>query len=220
MTRPERNEAAVWDPLVRIGHWVLVVAFVTAYLTEGDPIRVHVWAGYTICGYLVFRVIWGVVGPHHARFSAFLYPPATVLRYVRDLAGFRAKRYLGHSPAGGVMVVALLLSLTATVATGLLAYGDDKHAGPLAFLFPAPAASEPIAGDNAALFPSLDDPASESDADGPRRRAESKLVELHETFVNVTLLLAILHIAGVVLVSFAHRENLVRAMITGRKRAE
>jgi cytochrome b len=221
MPGPEQDQIVVWDPLVRIGHWVLVIAFVVAYLTEGDPILIHVWAGYTIGGYLLLRVIWGFAGPLQARFSAFLYPPAMVLGYLRDLVGFRARRYLGHSPAGGVMVVALLLALTATVATGLLAYGGEKHAGPLVFLFPGPAASEPVAGDDAAArFPSRDDPAPAPAAEGPSRRAESELVELHETFVNVTLVLVILHVAGVILASFAHRENLVRAMVTGRKRAE
>lgn len=222
MAESARSQIVVWDPLLRIGHWLLLVAFVVAYLTEGEPIQVHVWAGYTIAAYLVLRVIWGFAGPRQARFSAFLHPPASVLSYLRDLVGFRAKRYLGHSPAGGAMVLALLLSLTATVVTGLLAYGDDKHAGPLAYLFPAPSAaqSEPTASDDAGLFPSLDDPAPASAAQGLRQRGESELVELHETFVNLSLVLVILHIAGVALASIAHRENLPRATVTGRKRAE
>jgi cytochrome b len=201
---------------VRIGHWLLVVACVVAYLTEGDPIRIHVWAGYTVCGYILFRVAWGLAGPQRARFSSFLRRPGAVLGDLRDLIRFRSRRHLGHSPAGGAMVVALLLSLTATVSTGLLAYGSDKHAGPLAFLFPPPAVTQ-AEGAPAPLFPSLDQPAGDG---GLGRRGDSELVELHEAFVNVTLALVLLHIGGVALASLAHRENLVLAMITGRKRTE
>jgi cytochrome b len=218
-----RDAVAVWDPLVRIVHWLLVAGFVTAYLTEGEPLWVHVWAGYTVGGVVLFRVLWGFVGPRHARFGEFLYGPGKILVYLRDLIGFRSRRYLGHSPAGGAMTLILLLALAVTVGSGLLAYGDEKHAGPLAFLFPAPAALEAENAADAPLFPSLDEEADEGDEardEGPGRREDSQFVELHETFVNLTLLLVILHIGGVLLASFAHRENLARAMVTGRKRAE
>ena len=120
------------DPFVRIFHWTLVAGFTIAYLTEDDLLSVHVWAGYVVGALIVVRVLWGFVGPDHARFSDFLYNPATTLRYVRDLVLLRGRRYLGHSPGGGYMVVALLVLITATVVTGLIVYGGDQQAGPLA----------------------------------------------------------------------------------------
>ncbi|MBN8450083.1 MAG: cytochrome b/b6 domain-containing protein [Candidatus Accumulibacter sp.] len=198
----ETSEVPVWDPLVRLFHWTLFVSFCAAWFTEGELFEdlqdrlsgewlqlVHIWAGYTIAGLLVFRVLWGFVGPRYARFSDFVYRPGIVLAYVRDVLTLRARRTLGHNPAGGAMIVALLLGLTATVVTGLALYGADKGLGPLAAML-----------------------AESSDA------AIDTIKEAHEVATNFTLLLVAGHLLGVVWETLLHRENLVRAMITGRKR--
>jgi cytochrome b len=204
----------IWDPVVRIGHWTIVVAFAAAYFTEEDLLSLHVWAGYLVGSVVAFRVLWGFVGPQQARFSDFVYAPRRVLAYLSDLVRFRAKRYLGHSPAGGAMVLTLLFMLAATVGTGLLTYAADKHAGPLAPLYAAQA-SVAAAAENGARG------ATEADGDeGGRKGEESALRELHELLANLTLALVVLHVSGVVLASIVHRENLVVAMITGRKRRD
>jgi cytochrome b len=110
----------------------LVAGFTVAYLTEDDLLAVHVWAGYVVGALIIARVIWGFVGPEHARFSDFVYGPVATFHYVRDLVLFKAERHVGHSPGGGAMVVALLVLIAATVVTGLIVYGGDQQAGPLA----------------------------------------------------------------------------------------
>ena len=125
----------VWDPLVRFGHWALVAAFAVAYFSAeeeaGGPDPLHVWGGYVVGGLVVLRVVWGFIGQRHARFSDFVRSPIVALTYFLDLLYGRARRYVGHSPAGGAMVIALLVCLAATVATGLIAYGEEGK-GPLA----------------------------------------------------------------------------------------
>ena len=215
----------VWDLLVRIGHWLLVLFFFVAYFTEDDLLTIHSWAGYGVGVYVVIRVIWGFVGPKHARFADFAYGPVKAVRYLKELILFQAKRYIGHSPAGGLMVFALLISLTATTVTGAALLAVEENTGPLApWLGGGAALEETMKGLGLFAAPArASEDEDERDEDHNKNSDEEKgeiLEEAHEFFSNLTLLLIIMHIAGVVLASMIHKENLVRAMVTGHKRLE
>jgi cytochrome b len=198
----------IWDPVVRVAHWTVAVGFFTAYFTEDDALTLHVWAGYVVGIVVALRVLWGFVGPKHARFVDFVYRPGEVLSYLRNLVAFRGRRYLGHSPAGGTMVVVLLIGLLATVGTGLVLHAVRDHAGPLAGIV-VPAA--PTAA--TAVEQGEDEHASRGS-----RRAGAGWREVHELLANLMLVLVILHVGGVLLASYVHHENLPKAMITGDKR--
>jgi len=178
----------VWDPLIRIFHWTLVGAFAVAYLTEDEWLDLHVFAGYLIIGLLAVRLVWGFFGTRYARFDDFVKPPREALNYLKGILSHRSKRYLGHNPAGGLMILALLVSLLITSLSGLVTYGIEGF-GPLAHWLQG--------------YGIWDDETFE---------------EIHEFFANFTLLLVGVHLAGVLVGSLAHGENLVRAMITGVKR--
>lgn len=186
-----KNQIRVWDPMVRSFHWVLVSAFFIAYLTEDDFLSLHVWAGYIIGVAIIIRILWGVVGTRHARFTDFVRLPKTALRYVKDTLTLRAKRYLGHNPAGGLMIVVMMFSLIITVFTGVALYGAAEQAGPLAATM----------GNAEEIW-------------------EDLLEGVHEFFANFTLFLVAVHVAGVIIESLIHKENLVASMINGFKRAE
>jgi len=185
----EQSEVRVWDPFVRIFHWSLVLTFTIAWLS-GDELEVlHINAGYAVLGLVLLRIVWGFIGTHHARFRDFVYPTAEVKGFLRDTLMLRARRYLGHNPAGGAMIILMLLSLVITTVTGIAYYGIEDGAGPLAMLAGMPEAGEEI------------------------------LEEVHEFFANLMVLLVVVHVIGVIVESRLNHESLIRAMLTGRKRA-
>lgn len=168
-------EVRVWDPLVRLFHWGLVAAFATAWLSE-EGRRLHEYAGYLALGLIAVRVLWGFIGTRHARFADFVVGPRAVLAYLGRLATGRAPRHLGHNPAGGAMVLALMALVVLTGLSGWLSTTD-------AFW------------------------------------GVEWVEEAHEALADLTLILVFAHVAGVIVTSLKDRENLVRAMITGRKLA-
>ena len=208
-TAPRPDTILVWDPLVRFGHGALVAAFTVAYVSgEDEADALHVWGGYVVGAIVVVWVVWvvwGFVGPHHARFTDFVRSPIVAVAYFIDLLYGRARRYIGHSPAGGAMVIALLACLAATVATGLVAYGEEGK-GPLAAVLLSDARANGKEAGHRVV------------AERRGEETESAVGELHSLFANVTVALVMAHIFGVAVASVVHKENLVLAMITGRKR--
>ncbi len=195
---PQIAEIRVWDPFIRVFHWLLATAVLVDWFTD-EPLWMHTWLGYLAATLIILRIVWGFVGPENARFFSFIRGPRRdVLEYLAGLVRFSSKRYLGHSPAGGAMVVALLIMISATIGTGMANLAADRGEGPLA-----------------GVISKVERPTIPG-----QRRPRLFLKTVHETVANITLVLVLLHICGVALASFAHKENLVRAMITGRKRAE
>jgi cytochrome b len=166
----------VWGPLVRIFHWGLVASFAIAWVTAESLEGLHEWVGYAAAALIGFRLIWGLIWPRYARFIQFVKPPRTVLSYLRAMISRNEPRYLGHNPAGGAMVLALLAGMGATAWSGWL-------------------------------------------LTLPQYARMNSIEEGHEVLANLLLALVLAHIVGVFWAAWRHRENLVRSMVTGDKRA-
>jgi cytochrome b len=190
------DRITVWDPFIRTVHWLLAAAVLFNWITD-KPLWLHNWVGYLAALLVVARLIWGIIGPQNARFVDFIRGPSAVFYYLAGLIRFSSKRYLGHSPAGGAMIIALLCIIAATTTTGIITLAQDRGAGPLSGIVTKVERPPRVPG---------------------QKRPPLLVKKVHETLANVTLALVLLHVAGVILASFAHRENLVAAMITGRKR--
>lgn len=125
--------ARLWDGPTRIVHWLLVAALGFAWWSaENDKLEWHRWAGYSVLGLLVFRLIWGFVGSRTARFGSFVRGPAATLAYLKTLPDRGHADTAGHNPMGALSVLAILAVLIVQVVTGLFAVDIDAfEAGPL-----------------------------------------------------------------------------------------
>ena len=126
------NEIRVWDPFIRVFHWSLVVAFSIAYLSGEDESLLHIYSGYIVLGLVAFRLLWGIIGTRYARFTNFIYSPGEVVRYLKSIIERKPLHYVGHNPAAGWMIVALLLCLLVVTVSGLKVYAIEEGLGPLA----------------------------------------------------------------------------------------
>lgn len=176
----------VWDPFVRLFHWFLVAAFISSWLTQEQQYNLHLLAGYATLGLICLRIVWGLTGTQYARFSDFIYSPFTIYAYMKSLATGRSKRYIGHNPAAGVMIFALLAGLLSVTLSGIALDGAENWSGPMAEM---------------------------------GLHHYTRLIQsIHIVSTWLLLILIVLHLLGVLHSSLTHRENLVLAMITGRKR--
>ena len=198
---------ALWDPVVRVTHWGIAVSVLAnGALDEGGSL-VHVSLGWLVLALLVLRLVWGVLGPREARFSAFPPNPVAALRHLRQLASGKVRHYPSHNPAGAMMAYAFWACLGLVTVTGLVMTGGAT---------PMQVADEKAAvasGDWSALIRESDGESSDGD-NSLRHTAE----EVHEVVANLLLILAALHVAGVFVEARAMRRDLVAPMVLGTRR--
>jgi cytochrome b len=121
----------VWDLPVRLVHWLLAGLITFSWWSiENHHTDWHIWSGIMILTLLLFRLLWGLVGSSTARFGGFVRGPRQVARYLRG--GWSGA---GHTPLGGLSVIALFLAVAIQVGLGLFNEDEDgDYAGPLARL--------------------------------------------------------------------------------------
>src|SRR5215469_12214840 len=123
MTPRAGGWARIWDLPTRLFHWLLLVAVAFEIVTGlAGPkwwVGRHIWVGYGIAVLLVFRLVWAFLGSGFSRLRSFTYSPQQVIEHLRAMARGEPRHYLGHNPAGAMMIFALLLSLATLVVTGL-----------------------------------------------------------------------------------------------------
>lgn len=212
-TRSLAAKAAVappflWDPVVRLTHWGIASAvLVNALVSDGGSL-IHVSLGWLAMALLLMRLVWGVLGPTEARFSAFPPNPVAAVRHMGQLVTGRVDHYPSHNPAGALMAYAFWAALAVVIASGLYLTGGAT---------PMQVAAEKAAvasGDWSALIKDSDGESSEDEDKNLRHTVE----EVHDVAANLLLFLAALHVAGVFVESRAMRRNLVKPMVLGDRR--
>jgi cytochrome b len=212
MTHPhsgtEPMSPSLWDPLVRISHWgIAIVVIGNGLVTKAGGVS-HVTLGWIAMALLLIRLLWGLIGPVEARFSAFPPNPAAALRHLAQVLAGRPAGHASHNPAGALMAYALWAMLAVVIATGLVMTGG---ASPMKIAEQQAILSD---GDWSTLAP--DSEGAENEAEGDEDGGWIK--EVHEVAANLMLVLAVLHVAGVVIESRLMRRNLVAPMIAGSRK--
>lgn len=190
MSEAATASTRIWDPAIRLFHWLLVGFVGFSWWTgEQHDMEWHRYSGYAILALLVFRLFWGFTGPRTARFGQFVKGPGAVSAYAKTLGSKSAHAADGHNPLGGWSVIAMLGALLVMVVAGLFAIDvDGFDGGPL---------SDYLTFDQGRAF-----------------------AEFHETVFNVILALVALHIVAIAFYAVWKRQRLVPAMITGKRKLE
>ncbi|MFO7277052.1 MAG: cytochrome b/b6 domain-containing protein [Pseudomonadota bacterium] len=189
--RLTQERRLVWDLPLRAFHWLLVASIAGSWITAElgfEWMDVHFFLGYFTIGLLIFRIIWGFVGPRHARFSSFLTGPRGWIDYARSLRAKTPVYSVGHNPLGGLMVIVMLALVAVQAGTGLFVTDDIAFYGPY---------NPAVSGETASF-----------------------LTRIHHQNFNLILLAVALHVLAILYYVFVKRQNLVAAMLTGRKPAE
>ncbi len=142
------RKVKVWDAPVRLFHWALVL-FIALSFATGEfggfdftmpgtgkmvpNLDIHMWSGLAILALVLFRIVWGFVGSDTAKFSDFVRGPGAIFSYLTGMFKKGHKFIAGHNPAGGLVVIAILVLLLLQAVTGLFAKEDDffGNTGPL-----------------------------------------------------------------------------------------
>ena len=131
---PQLEHRLIWDLPTRLVHWAIALCFAGSWITAEAGLewtQVHFRFGYCTLGFILFRLLWGLVGTTHARFSSFLRGPRAVWLHVQHL--WRAPdepEAPGHNALGGWAALLLLSSLGVQAASGLFLNDDILYAGP------------------------------------------------------------------------------------------
>ena len=134
-----QSKQPVWDIWVRLGHWLIVAGIVFQQISGEnlDLMDVHATVGILLVSWVMFRLVWGFIGPQYARFSSFPIPtPQTALTGVQKLIRKETEHTPGHSAIGGLAVYVLIGLIGLTAITGMASSDDILFAGPLAPLLP------------------------------------------------------------------------------------
>jgi len=178
----------VWDIPTRVFHWALV-GLVAAMWVTGE--QGGDWLRFHIwCGEAILALLLFrlIWGVLGSQTARFSQFVRGPLVVQRYLAGKLAEAEIpGHNPLGGLMVVALLLVLLFQVVSGLFSSDVDSY------LYDGPLAHW--------LGSSLSE----------------TVTSVHKFSFNLILALVAVHVAAVVAHRIFKKQNLVRAMLSGRK---
>jgi cytochrome b len=196
-----------WDPVVKLTHWSIVTAIIANALFTEEGSGAHIWVGYALAAILALRLLWGLIGPPEARFSAFPPSPRRALAHLRDIRVGKKEVHRSHNPLGALMVYAIWSMLGVIVASGIAMAGPPSTA-----LVDRAERSGDVSRQ---LVVEQGDHDDDDEAEGAGGE-DGAWEEVHETAVNLLYILIALHIAGVAFETRRSGREILLAMLPGR----
>jgi cytochrome b len=174
----------IWTLPTILVHWFLAVFLIIAYILGGEEesLQFHSALGIAAGVLIVFRLIWGLIGPKYSRFRDFPMRISTLTSHLKTMG--KAKEHAGHNPLASYVMTGIMVCVLLVTASGLMT-----------------------------LNPGWFGLTSGGEGEG--------FGEIHEVFVNILLILVILHLIGLAADFVLNRKTgTVASMFTGRKNLE
>ncbi|NPA59097.1 MAG: cytochrome C [Epsilonproteobacteria bacterium] len=188
-----KNLVFVWPFYTRVIHWLIASSFTLAFIFsfKENLLNLHVAVGIIFGLMLVYRIIWGFIGPRYATFNTFKLSLKQLKEYFTEKVKNRYRDIpAGHNPASSWFTL-IVLSLGSVISlTGLLLYGIQEGKGYLGFL-----------NDEYYMYMDI-------------------LFDIHKLTSYALLVWAIIHVSGVFVEQFYHKTNMAFAMVSGYKKAK
>jgi len=187
------DKVYVWPLGTRIIHWMFALSFTGAFITSfyEELLHSHVALGFIFLIMIIYRIIWGFVGPRYATFNTFKLSPSEFKHYFIEKVQNRWRKIpAGHNPASSWYTIWALCVGSIIVISGLLLYGIQEAKGILSYL-----------NDDYTQYMGMLD-----------------MIHRYASYLFVTWV--IIHITGVMIEQFWHKTHMVFAMISGYKKTE
>lgn len=205
-----------WDPIVKLTHWSIVLAVLANAIVTEEGSAAHVWVGYALAGILGLRLLWGLIGPAEARFSAFRPSLRRAIAHIQEIRQGKKSEHISHNPLGALMVYAIWSCLLVIITTGIAMAGvpgnGDRDGAPFAATELSGPASPPEEEEE-----SEGREGSDEQGQGGEEHEEGAMTEVHEVAANLLYLLILLHIAGVIFETRRSGKHVVLAMLPGHR---
>ncbi len=193
MSNMKKNKTFVWSFIGRLSHWILVISFLTCFITSfyEELLTLHISLGIIVFSMLLMKIVWGIIGPKYARWSDFNFSLSSLKLYFIIKVKDRYREIeAGHNPASSWFAFLLTWFGILCCISGFVLYGIQEGNGLFSFM-------------NETYFYLM-----------------NLLENIHVILVYVIIVIIVLHISGVMIEQFYHKTNMVMAMVTGFKNAK
>lgn len=197
------KQIKVWDIQTRIFHWSLVIftlctvvtADILSYfgidLVNKDTwLTFHIGTGVAVGILLLFRIFWGLNGPHYSRFSSLHLSLSELFSYFKAVIKNDKTNYTGHNPAASWSALGIITLGLLAVLSGGVVFGLDEGRGVLRSLY----------------------------IDFYHYADQIKLLHLSLAYLLLAIIAG--HVCGVLNETIRHGTGIIPAMFTGKKLSE